>query len=124
MGCYAMQAEVQQLRARLAEKAPGSDSGSAVSVPGHGSGQPGGTAGVSLSEADTLAWIDALAQEINENIEERINLQKALFELEDINVCNKYELHNLEQMLEADEGEDTVYEGAGCGLGVCIGGHI
>lgn len=40
-------------------------------------------------------------QEINENVEERINLQKALFELEDINVCNQYELQNIEDMLKA-----------------------
>lgn len=40
-------------------------------------------------------------QEINENVEERINLQKALFELEDINVCNQYELQNIEDMLTA-----------------------
>ena len=59
----------------------------------------GGGGSVSIAEADTLAWIDNLVQEVNENIEERINLQKALFELEDINVCNQYELQNLEEML-------------------------
>lgn len=40
-------------------------------------------------------------QEINDNVEERINLQKALFELEDVNVCNKYELQNIDDMLKA-----------------------
>lgn len=29
------------------------------------------------------------SQEMNDNIEERINLQKALFEIEDANVYNK-----------------------------------
>jgi hypothetical protein len=43
----------------------------------------------------------AALQEINENVEERINLQKALFELEDINVCNQYELQSIEDMLKA-----------------------
>ncbi len=38
-------------------------------------------------------------QEINENVEERINLQEALFELEDINVCNRYELQAIEEAL-------------------------
>ncbi len=56
----------------------------------------GGDGGV-----ETLAWLDSLATKINDNVEERINLQKALFELEDINVCNTYELKNIEEMLEA-----------------------
>ncbi len=32
---------------------------------------------------------DTLVQEMNDNIEERINLQKALFEIEDANIFNK-----------------------------------
>lgn len=40
-----------------------------------------------------------MAAEINENVEERINLQKALFELEDLNVCNKFELKQLDECL-------------------------
>jgi len=61
-------------------------------------------AGGSSAEAETLTWIDALATEINENVEERINLQKALFELEDVNVCNRYELQNIQEMLDAGRG--------------------
>ncbi len=40
-------------------------------------------------------------QEMHENIEERINLQKALFEIEDANLFNRYELKQLEEYLEA-----------------------
>lgn len=63
-------------------------------------------------DADTLAWLDAMATDINENVEERINLQKALFELEDINVCNKYELASINEMLDAGAG-------SACGWVVC-----
>lgn len=52
---------------------------------------------------DQLSWIDSLASEINENVEERINLQKALFELEDVNVCNKFELKNINDYLEGSK---------------------
>ncbi len=41
---------------------------------------------------------------MNENIEERINLQKALFEIEDANVFNKTELRRLEEFLETGAG--------------------
>lgn len=75
------QAEVQNLRSQLDDR---SSAQSAAQCPG---------------EADQISWIDALATEINENVEERINLQKALFELEDLNVCNKFELKNLEECL-------------------------
>lgn len=52
---------------------------------------------------DQLSWIDNLATEINENVEERINLQKALFELEDVNICNNFELKNVEDHLTATD---------------------
>lgn len=59
-----------------------------------------------LSESDDSerSFLDLLSNEINENIEERINLQKALFELEDINVQNRYELHHVDEQLEAMKG--------------------
>lgn len=50
-----------------------------------------------------MQWLDNLSSEINENTEERINLQKALFELEDANVCNKCELQHLEQYLQVGQ---------------------
>lgn len=64
-----LQLELQDLKSQLAERPPVSN-------------------GVS-SENDVLAFIDTLVQEMNDNIEERINLQKALFEIEDANVYNK-----------------------------------
>ena len=40
-------------------------------------------------------------QDMNENIEERINLQKAVFEIEDANLFNRYEVKQLEEMILA-----------------------
>ena len=44
-------------------------------------------------------WLDALSDDINENVDERINIQKALFELEDINAQNVYERSALRRRL-------------------------
>eukprot|EP00775_Hariotina_reticulata_P010422 gene10422-10580_t len=110
-----LQNEVQSLKSRLAERHPGpstmpaSEAADGAGGGGHllNAGSSGGSgaagAAVNSSDSDLLAWIDGLAQEINDNVEERINLQKALFELEDINVCNKYELQNIESMLAATD---------------------
>lgn len=38
---------------------------------------------------------------MNDNLEERINLQKAVFEIEDANLFNRYELKQLEEFLSA-----------------------
>lgn len=43
---------------------------------------------------------------MNDNIEERINLQKALFEIEDANLYNKHELGQLEEFLDSGDGGD------------------
>eukprot|EP00882_Tetradesmus_deserticola_P018445 GHRQ01019812.1.p1 GENE.GHRQ01019812.1~~GHRQ01019812.1.p1 ORF type:complete len:481 (+),score=188.00 GHRQ01019812.1:664-2106(+) len=131
-----LQTEVQSLKARLADKPPAGDlagavDGAAAAASDAGSCLPDdsraesgaassglavgagggalstGAAVCSNAEAETLAWIDALAQEINENVEERINLQKALFELEDINVCNQYELQHIEDVLKAAPGAEA-----------------
>jgi kinesin family protein 18/19 len=56
---------------------------------------PSAASGHSFSEA----WLDALSDDINENVEERINIQKALFELEDINNQNVYERSALKRRL-------------------------
>jgi len=45
------------------------------------------------------SWLDELSEDINENVEERINLQKALFELEDMNIQNKCELVALDDRM-------------------------
>ena len=48
---------------------------------------------------DELSWLDVLSHDINENVEERINLQKALFELEDMNLHNRAELQQLDELI-------------------------
>ena len=45
----------------------------------------------------------AFLQDMSENIEERINLQKAVFEIEDANLFNRYELKQLEDFLNSGE---------------------
>jgi len=45
----------------------------------------------------------ARAQDMNDNIEERINLQKAVFEIEDANLFNRYEMRQLDEFLAAGE---------------------
>ncbi|CAM6024935.1 unnamed protein product [Sphagnum balticum] len=48
---------------------------------------------------DELSWLDVLSHDINENVQERINLQKALFELEDMNLHNRAELQQLDDLI-------------------------
>ncbi|KAF7061146.1 hypothetical protein CFC21_067867 [Triticum aestivum] len=43
-----------------------------------------------------LSWLNVLSQETGENVQERINLQKALFELEETNKRNRMELQHLD----------------------------
>eukprot|EP01018_Ginkgo_biloba_P002785 Gb_10693 [translate_table: standard] len=76
-----LQVEVCQLRKELAEKE------SQLSV------RPAEKAD------DELSWLDVLSRDTNENVEERINLQKALFELEDINLHNRIELQQLDDII-------------------------
>ena len=45
---------------------------------------------------DELSWLNLLSQETSENVQERINLQKALFELEETNLRNRTELQHLD----------------------------
>ncbi|KAG1677565.1 hypothetical protein FOA52_014463 [Chlamydomonas sp. UWO 241] len=94
-----LQGEVQDLKIQLADRpSTGGPSSPHGNVDGGGDSQ----------ESQTLASIDVLVQEMNDNIEERINLQKALFEIEDANVCNKYELNQLDDFLEAGQGAASV----------------
>ncbi|KAL0461907.1 UNVERIFIED_CONTAM: Kinesin-like protein KIN-8B [Sesamum latifolium] len=46
-----------------------------------------------------ISWLDALSQETSENVQERINLQKALIELEETNLCNRKELQHLDEAI-------------------------
>ncbi|KAL5218323.1 hypothetical protein ABZP36_019007 [Zizania latifolia] len=48
---------------------------------------------------DELSWLNILSQETGENVQERINLQKALFELEETNKRNRMELQHLDDAI-------------------------
>lgn len=48
---------------------------------------------------DELSWLNVLSHEISENVQERINLQKALFELEETNLHNRTELQHLDESI-------------------------
>lgn len=48
---------------------------------------------------DALSWLNILSQETGENVQERINLQKALYELEDTNLHNHAELQQLDDAI-------------------------
>eukprot|EP01023_Acetabularia_acetabulum_P049398 TRINITY_DN5272_c0_g3_i1.p1 TRINITY_DN5272_c0_g3~~TRINITY_DN5272_c0_g3_i1.p1 ORF type:complete len:807 (-),score=147.37 TRINITY_DN5272_c0_g3_i1:260-2680(-) len=80
-----LQQEVQNLRVQLEQ----SNSNSSSENDADGGNE----------EAQMMAWLDSLANEINENVEERINLQKALYELEDTNVQNKLLVQHLEEVM-------------------------
>lgn len=49
--------------------------------------------------ADDTSWLNVLSHEISENVQERINLQKALFELEETNLRNRTELQHLDDAI-------------------------
>ncbi|OVA07337.1 Kinesin [Macleaya cordata] len=48
---------------------------------------------------DELSWLNVLSQQTSENVQERINLQKALFELEETNLRNRIELQHLDDAI-------------------------
>lgn len=48
---------------------------------------------------DELSWLNILSHEISENVQERINLQKALFELEETTLRNRTELQHLDDAI-------------------------
>ncbi|XP_058069556.1 kinesin-like protein KIN-8B isoform X2 [Magnolia sinica] len=48
---------------------------------------------------DELSWLNVLSHETNENVQERINLQKALFELEETSLRNRIELQHLDDAI-------------------------
>nr|DAD22435.1 TPA_asm: hypothetical protein HUJ06_023898 [Nelumbo nucifera] len=52
---------------------------------------------------DQLSWLDVLSRETNESVQERINLQKALFELEEINLRNRIELQHLDDKITNEQ---------------------
>ncbi|KAK1433180.1 hypothetical protein QVD17_10086 [Tagetes erecta] len=63
---------------------------------------------------DELSWLNVLSQETSENVQERINLQKAVFELEETNLRNRIELQHLDDGIakqQAIENDGTVVHG-------------
>ncbi|WCJ32055.1 P-loop containing nucleoside triphosphate hydrolases superfamily protein [Euphorbia peplus] len=58
---------------------------------------------------DELSWLDIISCETSENVQERINLQKASFELEETNVRNRLELQHLDDAI-AEQQEGSVVE--------------
>lgn len=48
---------------------------------------------------DELSWLNTLSHETSENVQERINLQKALYELEETNLRNRTELQHLDDAI-------------------------
>lgn len=46
-----------------------------------------------------LSWLETLSLETSENVQERINLQKALFEIEETNTHNRTELQHLDNAI-------------------------
>jgi len=83
-----LQSEVARLKTQLANK-------DSLTRPNETQMTARCSAGATFSEI----WLDALSDDINENVEERINIQKALFELEDINAQNVYERSALKRRL-------------------------
>ena len=83
---FISQVEVCKLRTELAEKE------SQLSV------KPADKAA-----GDELSWLDILSHEISENVQERINLQKALFELEETNLHNRIELQHLDDAIAKEQ---------------------
>uniref|UniRef100_A0A0E0GUE3 Kinesin-like protein n=1 Tax=Oryza nivara TaxID=4536 RepID=A0A0E0GUE3_ORYNI len=53
-----------------------------------------------------LSWLNILSQETGENVQERINLQKALFELEETNKRNRMELQHLDDAIARQQVKD------------------
>ncbi|KAL1824184.1 hypothetical protein ACET3Z_010962 [Daucus carota] len=56
---------------------------------------------------DELSWLNLLSQETTENVQERINLQKALFELEETNLRNRIELQHLDDAIAKQQGTES-----------------
>lgn len=52
---------------------------------------------------DELSWLDMLSHETSENVHDRINLQKALFEVEEINIRNRTELQHLDDAIAREQ---------------------
>lgn len=58
---------------------------------------------------DELSWLNILSHETSENVQERINLQKALFELEETNLHNRTELQDLDDAIAKQQVNIATY---------------
>ncbi|CAD5169615.1 kinesin-like protein KIN-8B [Musa acuminata AAA Group] len=81
-----LQIEVSRLRKELAEKE------SQLSIKQ-----------VETAADNELSWLNILSRETSENVQERINLQKALFEIEETNIRNRTELQHLDDAIAMQE---------------------
>jgi kinesin family protein 18/19 len=88
-----LQSEVSQLKTQLAEKE------SQLSIKPFERGVE-----------RELSWLDGLSHQISENVQDRINLQKALFELEETNLRNRTELQHLDDAIAKQATEKDVVE--------------
>ncbi|KAL3813734.1 hypothetical protein ACJIZ3_015002 [Penstemon smallii] len=62
---------------------------------------------------DEMSWLNKLSQETGENVQERINLQKALIEIEETNLRNRKELQHLDDAIakqQVIENDGTVVQ--------------
>lgn len=98
-----LQAEVQALRAQVAGGAAAAPPAPAAPPPAAAPAPPP-LPPEDPPEGGGLARLDALVSEAHEGVEERINLQKALLELQDAAVCAAYELANVDAALAAGGG--------------------
>ncbi|XP_068656248.1 kinesin-like protein KIN-8B [Aristolochia californica] len=91
-----LQVEISRLRSELAQK----DSQLSVKVP-------------DKTADDELSWLNILSRETSENVQEHINLKKALFELEETNLRNRIELQHLDAAIakqQVGEKDDAVVQ--------------
>ncbi|RZR93195.1 hypothetical protein BHM03_00021639, partial [Ensete ventricosum] len=58
---------------------------------------------VETAAGNELSWLNILSRETSENVQERINLQKALFEIEETNIRNRTELQHLDDAIAMQE---------------------
>ncbi|KAK4490692.1 hypothetical protein RD792_001388 [Penstemon davidsonii] len=62
---------------------------------------------------DEISWLNAMSQETSETVQERINLQKAVIELEETNLRNRKELQHLDDAIakqQATENDGAIFQ--------------
>ncbi|XP_022132772.1 kinesin-like protein KIN-8B isoform X1 [Momordica charantia] len=94
-----LQTEVSQLKKELAEK-----EFQLSSKPAEKASKPAEACKPAEKAADDeLSWLNILSHEISENVQERINLQKAMSELEETNLNNRSELQHLDEIIARNQ---------------------